>query len=128
VDAVGVRIERARQAEPRKTTPKAPDYAVAECEKGHIAADGVNVKTSMDKYDDTGTMALVCRHDIPLFLANIDTPGEQQKYAVALIEKLYSLLPENATVTVFYDVGCVLEQTLQKVRCWRRQAVIPYAH
>ncbi|TEB16313.1 hypothetical protein FA13DRAFT_1650797, partial [Coprinellus micaceus] len=114
VDAVGVRIGQARQAEPKRTTPKVADDAVNECERGHIAANGTNVKTSMDKYDDTGTMALVCRHDIPLFLANIDTPGEQQKYAVALIEKLYSLLPENATVTIFYDIGCVLERTLQK--------------
>jgi hypothetical protein len=39
----------------------------------------------MDKFDDTGMMALVCRHDIPLFLANVDTPGEQQKYAAAVL-------------------------------------------
>lgn len=60
-------------------------------------------------------MALVCRHDNPLFLANIDTPGEQQKYAVALIEHLVSLLPPEATVAVLYDVGCVLDRSLDIV-------------
>jgi hypothetical protein len=58
---------------------------------------------------------LVCRHDNPLFLANIDTPGEQQKYAVALIEHLVSLLPPEATVAVLYDVGCVLDRSLDIV-------------
>jgi hypothetical protein len=70
----------------------------------------------MDHFDDTGLMALVCRHDIPLFLTNIDTPGEQQKYAVALLQHLFSLIPTIATVAAFYDVGCVLDQTLHLVR------------
>lgn len=69
----------------------------------------------MDHYDDGGVMALVCRHDVPLFLTNIDTPGEQQKYAVSLIEHLFSLLPPTATVTVLYDVGCVLDRSLNLV-------------
>ena len=69
----------------------------------------------MEKCDDGGQMALVCRHDIPLFLANIDTPGEQQKYAVALIEHLFSLLPPEASAQVLYDVRCVLDRTLQLV-------------
>lgn len=93
-----------------------PDEAIDECEKSYEAARGTNVKTSMQKHDDAGVMALVCRHDIPLFLANIDTPGEQQKYAVALTEHLYSLLPSDATVAVLYDVACVLDRSLQLVR------------
>jgi hypothetical protein len=60
-------------------------------------------------------MSLVCRHDIPLFFANIDTPGEQQKYSVALLEHLFSLLPPNATVCGLYDVGCVLDRSLNRV-------------
>lgn len=69
----------------------------------------------MDSFDDTGVMALICRHDIPLFLANIDTPGEQQKYLVALIDHLFSLLPPRATVVTLYDVGCVLSRSLDQV-------------
>jgi hypothetical protein len=60
-------------------------------------------------------MSLVCRHDIPLFFANIDTPGEQQKYAVALLEHLVSLLPQEATIDILYDVGCVLDRSLKRV-------------
>jgi hypothetical protein len=60
-------------------------------------------------------MGLICRHDIPLFFANIDTPGEQQKYAVSLIEHLYSLLPPSATVCALYDVGCVLDRSTEIV-------------
>jgi len=92
-----------------------PDEAVDLCESGHIAGKGSNVKSNSNQFDDGGVMALICRHDIPLFLTNIDTPGEQQKYSVALTERLFSLIPANATVSVLYDVACVLDRTLQKV-------------
>ncbi|KAJ7582135.1 hypothetical protein C8J56DRAFT_1005953 [Mycena floridula] len=59
-------------------------------------------------------MALVCHHDIPLFLANIDTPGEQQKYTIALLEMLFNLIPLMATVVALYDIGCVLDRSLKK--------------
>lgn len=70
----------------------------------------------MEKFDDGGLMALVCRHDIPLFLANIDMPGEQQKYSVALFEHLFSLMPPHATSVGLYDVSCVLDRSIQLVR------------
>jgi hypothetical protein len=111
VDSIGQRIDRARK-NPKAYTPKAPDEAVDECVKSHEAADERKQKTSMDAFDDTGVMALVCRHDIPLFLANIDTPGEQQKYAIALLEQLFSLIPPQATVGCLYDVGCALDRSL----------------
>lgn len=116
VDSVGARIEAKRKSPPRNYSRKVPDQAVDECEKSYEAADGSKVKTSTDRFDDTGLMALVCRHDIPLFFANIDTPGEQQKYAVALLEHFFTLIPINATVACLYDVGCVLDQSLCLVR------------
>ena len=58
---------------------------------------------------------MVCHHDIPLFFVNIDTPGEQQKYTVTLIDHLYSMLPPNASVVVLYDIGCVLDCSVQMV-------------
>jgi len=70
----------------------------------------------MDCFNDTRIMVLICCHDIPLFFANIDTPGEQQKYSIALIEHLFLFLPPSATVIVLYDVGCVLARSLEKVR------------
>ena len=69
----------------------------------------------MDSYDDTGIMALICRHDIPLFFANIDSPGEQQKYLIPLIEHLFSLVPPTATITVLYNIGCVIEHSITRV-------------
>lgn len=115
VDAVGERIESARKRPAKPYRSKVPDSAVDECEESHEAADGRKEKTNADLFDDTGLMALVCRHDIPLFLANIDTPGEQQKYAVALVEHLFSMLPPCATSVVLYDVSCVLARSLQLV-------------
>jgi hypothetical protein len=63
-------------------------------------------------------MALVCRHDILLFFANIDTPGEQQKYSVALLEHLFLFIPTCATVVSLYDIGCVLDRSLHQVSTW----------
>ncbi|KAG6907112.1 hypothetical protein DXG01_010488 [Tephrocybe rancida] len=113
VDSAGDRIEGVRRNPPKPRQPALPDEAVDECESTHVAGSGSNSKTNMEKFDDGGVMALVCWHDIPLFLANIDTPGEQQKYSVALIEHLYSLLPSTATVAILYDVGCVLDRSCQ---------------
>ncbi|KAG9316189.1 hypothetical protein JVU11DRAFT_2213 [Chiua virens] len=115
VDAIGDRIKKQRK-KPARQAHRSPvlDEAIDECEESYIAADGNKQKTAADIYDDTGIMGLICRHDIPLFFANIDSPGEQQKYAIALISHLFSLLPETATVVVFYDIGCVLARTLSK--------------
>jgi hypothetical protein len=116
VDEVGKRIDGQRR-NPQKQYPlKVPDEAIDECERVHEAADGKKQKTAMDHFDDTGLMALVCRHDIPLFFANIDTPGEQQKYAIALLEHLFELLPSQATVYLLYDVGCVIDRSIHLVR------------
>ncbi|KAG6819938.1 hypothetical protein H0H93_007262 [Arthromyces matolae] len=113
VDEVGLHIESVRKRKPKARKPVVPDEAINQCESMHIAGSGSNAKTNMEKFDDGGVMALVCRHDIPLFLANIDTPGEQQKYAVALIKHLFTFLPPNAVVSVLYDVGCVLDRSCQ---------------
>lgn len=69
----------------------------------------------MENFDDTGLMVIICRHDIPLFFANIDSPEEQQKYSIALLAHLFSLLPPEATVVGLYDVGCVLDRSISLV-------------
>ena len=113
VDAVGEHIAAARKQKPKSVRPKVPDTAVDACEKSHYAAQ--DNQAGPDKFDDQGVMSLVCRHDILLFFANIDTPGEEQKYAVALVKHLYSFLPKDANVVVLYDIGCVLDRSLQLV-------------
>ncbi|KIK80791.1 hypothetical protein PAXRUDRAFT_36082 [Paxillus rubicundulus Ve08.2h10] len=105
VDMMGIHIEKQRKKPPKIHRRPVPDEAIDACESSYEAADGKN-------FNDTGLMALICRHDIPLFLANIDSPGEQQKYSVVLITHLFSLLPPQATVVVLYDVGRVLSRTL----------------
>jgi hypothetical protein len=115
VDAIGARIAEARKSPQRCRESQVPDEAVDECEKAHKAANGDKETTTSEKFDDNGLMALVCRHDIPLFFANIDTPGEQQKYAVALIVHLFSLIPPTATALGLYDIACVLSRSLQLV-------------
>ncbi|KAF8452432.1 hypothetical protein L210DRAFT_3383491, partial [Boletus edulis BED1] len=112
VDAVGKRLEQARKRPSGSRKARVPDEAVDNCESTYEAADGHKQKTSMESFDDTGVMALICRHDIPLFFTNIDTPGEQQKYSIALIEHLFSLLPLRATVVLLYDIGCVIDRSI----------------
>lgn len=109
------RINAARKKPPRSYQREVPEAALDECEKSYEAADEKKEKTQSVKFDDTGLMALVCRHDIILFLANVDTPGEQQKYSIALINHLFTHLPEQATVAVCYDIGCVLDRSLRLV-------------
>ena len=115
VDAVNQCIEQARKRPVHHQQARVPDEAVDHCKSTHEAADGKKQKSSMDSYDDTGIMVLICRHDIPLFFANIDSPGEQQKYSIALIEHLFSLLPPAVTVVVLYDIGCVVKRSITQV-------------
>jgi hypothetical protein len=117
VDKIGRRILSQRKHAPKTRSSLVPDEAILvdQCENSYEAADGKKQKAAMDSFDDTGVMVLICRHDIPLFFANIDSPGEQQKYAVALIEHLFSLLLKEATVITLYDVGCVLSRSLSQV-------------
>jgi hypothetical protein len=70
---------------------------------------------SMEIYDDTGVMALICCHNIPLFFTNIDTPEEQQKYSIVLIEHLFTFLPVTATMIIMYNIGCAIEQSITQV-------------
>ncbi|KAG2087542.1 uncharacterized protein F5147DRAFT_790688 [Suillus discolor] len=90
VDDIGHHIDRSRKSAPKPHAPLVPHEAIDLCENSYEATDGKKQKAAMDSFDDTGVMALICRHDIPLFFANIDTPGEQQKYA-------YNILPEAMT-------------------------------
>lgn len=121
VDAVGKRIEQARKRPLRSRTAAVPGEAIDRREPPHEAADGKKQKTPMESYDDTGVMALICRHDIPPFFANIDAPGEQQKHSTTPIEHLCSPLPPQAAAAVPYGVGCALDRSLAMVGLTRMQ-------
>jgi Kyakuja-Dileera-Zisupton transposase len=118
VDRIGAHIEKARTAAKpvkKKRNVQSLDEAINACEEAHESGSGSKIKTNLDKFDHGGVMGMTCRHDRPLFMANIDTPGEQQKYGVALIEHLFKHLPSHATVMVAYDVGCVSDRSRQLV-------------
>ena len=75
VDKMGTNIKKKRKkpCKTRMCEPVVPDDAIDSCEASYEAADGKKQKTSMDSFNDTGLMALICCHDIPLFFANINT-------------------------------------------------------
>ena len=114
VDAVGKSLDIA-SGNPQQFESQVPVSILKHCESSYVAADGSREKTSGDVFDDTGLMALVCRHDIPLYLCNIDTPGEQQKYFISLVIWFLLHLPDNATVATFYDINCVTWRMLAAV-------------
>ena len=67
-------------------------------------------------YDSKGIIAVVCRHDIPLFMLDIKSLGEPRYYAIALLQKLGKELPESATIGVMYDIGEQLDRSIGKVK------------
>ena len=115
IDAHGLHIETSWRRPAWQYWWKVPDSVVNDCKEGLTAVNKKNQKTNSIKFDDTGLAALVCHHDIPYFFANIDTPGEQQKYMVGLLAYLFTLLPPQMAILCLYDVGCILEWSLQLV-------------
>jgi hypothetical protein len=87
-----------------------------DCEKSFKAAQESRSKASKNFFDDTGLMALICRHDRVLFLANLQSTGEKQHYALALLAALFKELPDDWTIGVLYDIGCQLHRSCEKVR------------
>lgn len=126
VDAMGIHIGQQwkKPSKPWKTT--VPDEAIDSCKSSYEATDGKKQKASMENFDDTGLMAIICCHDIPLFFANIDSPGEQQKYSITLLAHLFSLLPPKATVVCLYDVGCVLDWSISLVSAFNLNVDLVY--
>jgi hypothetical protein len=115
VDKTGERLIQARKTSRVGFQSRVPEAALDKCQKSYMAAQGDSDTTISIKFDDRGCVVMVCRHDIPIFMVNIDTPGEQHKYAVSLLLKLYAHLPPNATVTAFYDIGCAVDRSMNKV-------------
>ncbi|PPR04460.1 hypothetical protein CVT26_002237 [Gymnopilus dilepis] len=113
VDEVGEVMDEARKRKPKPRKAKVPDEAIDECQDSYAAADGDKKKSAGARYDAQGWMSLICRHDIPLFFANIDTPGEQQKFGIALLIWFFHHVPANATAEVLYDIGCVLDRSTE---------------
>ncbi|KAF9509100.1 hypothetical protein BS47DRAFT_1373566 [Hydnum rufescens UP504] len=91
-----------------------PNLVLDMCGNSFIAADGDRIKASTQWFDDTRLMALLCHHDISLYIANMHTAGEKQFYAFALIAALFKELLEWWTVGILYDIACQIHQSLLK--------------
>ncbi|KAK1222995.1 hypothetical protein PQX77_014141 [Marasmius sp. AFHP31] len=113
VKSVSDRVADARGQPAKPCKVVVPDDVVDSDRDAYKAAKGDSQKKANDIFDENGLMALVCRHDIPLFITSIDTPGEQQKDAVALLDALFVMLPTLATVAALYDITCVLDRSIR---------------
>ena len=126
VDSMKLVVEHARPSDSRtnaKSQVKLPDDTLDDCEKAFTAAQGHIAKSSNKIFADTALMALLCRHDQPLFLVNMTSSGERQYYALALIKALFQHLPDNWFISLLYDVACQLEHSMRKVRLFDAIAV-----
>lgn len=99
---------------PRMATA-VPSGALDELRDSHHAAQERADDEDSGKYASKGFMAMVCRHDVPLFLCDTKTPGERQFFAIALIRKVASLLPILATIGILYDIGCQTDRSIALV-------------
>ncbi|KAJ7439132.1 hypothetical protein FB451DRAFT_1151843 [Mycena latifolia] len=112
VDIIRERIKNARCRKPAPVKPSIPQEAIDACQASWDAANENKQKVDPKRHDASGVFVMTCRHSQVLFLCNIDTPGEQQQYIVALMEEVNGLLPPQATVVQAYDVGCVTDHSL----------------
>ncbi|EIN03796.1 hypothetical protein PUNSTDRAFT_33337, partial [Punctularia strigosozonata HHB-11173 SS5] len=91
-----------------------PNSVLDGCESSFIAADEKREKASTTFFDDTGLVALICRHDFVLWLANMTSAGERQYYALALIDKLFQHIPTTWRAGILYDIGCQIHRSVYR--------------
>jgi hypothetical protein len=119
VESMRRAVEHARPSDSRanaKSRATLPDDTLDDCEKAFTAAQGHIAKSSNKIFADTALMALLCRHDRPLFLVSMTSAGERQYYTLALIKALFLHLPDDWIIGLLYDVACQLERSMRKVR------------
>ncbi|KAK6974534.1 hypothetical protein R3P38DRAFT_2584088 [Favolaschia claudopus] len=113
VDAVKRRLKAARKTPNANPKRRLPKEVIDSCEESWEAAnEKKKKKANGDRYDASGVFVLTCRHGQVIFMANVDTPGEQQCYIIALLEEVLSMLPAEATVLQAYDVACITDHSL----------------
>jgi hypothetical protein len=91
-----------------------PRLVLDTCKTTFEAADSRRQKASMNFFDDTGSMAILCRHDHILFVANMKLAGKKQHYTLALIKVLLEELPSTVLLGIIYDIGCQTHRSIMK--------------
>jgi hypothetical protein len=119
-------VARLRNDGPRETSNDGliDSKVLDDCERSFKAAQESSAKTSTNFYDDTALMALLCRHDRVIFIANMKSTGEKQHYALALLAALFKELPNMWNIGVLYDIGCQLDRSCAKV--WKLAIIITH--
>ncbi|KAF9504947.1 hypothetical protein BS47DRAFT_1368427 [Hydnum rufescens UP504] len=84
---------QAEEGDKVKRNLNMPNSTYRACGESFIAANGDRIKASTQYFSDTGVLAMLCQHDIPIFLANMWTAGEKQFYVFALLDALIKHLP-----------------------------------
>ncbi|KAF7343580.1 hypothetical protein MSAN_01978500 [Mycena sanguinolenta] len=91
-----------------------PKSVLDDCEPSFLAADEKRAKSSTQFFDDTGLMALNCRHDHALFLVNMKSAGKKQSYMYTLLMTLRTHLPVAFVVGLLYDIACQTHRSALK--------------
>ncbi|KAF7334521.1 hypothetical protein MVEN_02281600 [Mycena venus] len=112
LDTVVSKIAQARDNPRANVQPSIPQDAIDGCEATFEAANEKVQRGDPKWYDASGVFLMACRHGQILFFSNIYTLGEQQRYIVASIEELVRQLPPQATILQAYDIGCVVDHSL----------------
>ncbi|KAJ6469415.1 hypothetical protein C8R45DRAFT_837134 [Mycena sanguinolenta] len=112
IDAVATKITQVRGNPCPNVRPPIPQDAIDGCEATFQAANEKAQRGDPKRYDASGVFLMTCRHGQILFFCNIYTPGEQQRYIIASLEELACQLPSQATIFQAYDIGCVIDHSL----------------
>jgi hypothetical protein len=86
------------------------------CGESFNAANEARLKSKKGKFDDTGLVAAVCRHDRVWFLVNMKEAGEKQYYMFTILDKLFQEIPRNFTVGFLHDLACQYHRSMMKAR------------
>ncbi|KAF7330720.1 hypothetical protein MSAN_02444600 [Mycena sanguinolenta] len=107
-------VDSVRNTKPSKKRRKAADATEGDQdEDDHYEHEKLKLPRSQF-YDDTGLMALLCRHDRVLWLVNMHSAGEKQFNVWLLLETLMQHLPLDVLVGVLYDIACQAERWARK--------------
>ncbi|EJU02887.1 hypothetical protein DACRYDRAFT_50938, partial [Dacryopinax primogenitus] len=84
------------------------------CKASFKAANPEQRWQNSSQYCVHGIVAIVCCHDIPLYLTNLIDTGEKHFYTVTLMQKVMDQLPAAATVSVLYNIACQAHRSVNK--------------
>ncbi|KAF9516536.1 hypothetical protein BS47DRAFT_1292140 [Hydnum rufescens UP504] len=84
------------------------------CGESFNVANEARSKSKKSKFNDTGLVAAVCRHDRVWYLVNMTEAGEKQYYMFAILDKIFQEIPGNFTVGFLHDLACQYHRSMMK--------------